>query len=225
MQDMQDGEGLDFEIELKTEGISGGTAKRTWQHPQPPSRIKQWLQQLLPPTCHDCRVLIPANAYAEAGTPFLCPECLRRLPWLVPAFSCQRCGNLTAEPMRQGCPQCFDSNWSLHQTIADLRYEGIVREWVLRCKFGRQDWLGPLLGRLMVLAQQQRPPLPPNVVLIPVPIAPQPHSQARFQSGTAACSSLAQQSSGSETGGASGVVTPYPRHAAANGIALGGAPA
>ena len=172
MQDMQDGEGLDFEIELKTEGISGGTAKRTWQHPQPPSRIKQWLQQLLPPTCHDCRVLIPANAYAEAGTPFLCPECLRNLPWLVPAFSCQRCGNLTAEPMRQGCPQCFDSNWSLHQTIADLRYEGIVREWVLRCKFGRQDWLGPLLGRLMVLAQQQRPPLPPNVVLIPVPLHP-----------------------------------------------------
>ena len=157
---------------MKTGGTSGDEAERAWLHPQPPSRIGQWLQQLLPPACHHCRALIPANAYAEGGAPFLCPECLDRLPWLAPAFSCQRCGHLTAEPKRRSCPQCLGSNWSLHQTIADLRYEGIVREWVLRCKFGRQDWLGPLLGRLMALAQQQRPPLPSNAVLIPVPLHP-----------------------------------------------------
>lgn len=134
--------------------------------------MRKWLQQLLPPACHHCRRLIPAQAYAEAGAPYLCGECLQALPWLTPTYTCQRCGNLTAEPDRRGCPQCLDSSWSLPQTLADLRYEGVVREWVLRCKFGRQDWLAPLLGRLMALAQQQRPPLPPEAVLVPVPLHP-----------------------------------------------------
>ena len=54
------------------------------EHPNPPSALRWWFQQLIPALCHECRRVIRAEHFDDPAAPFLCNTCLEKLPWFEP---------------------------------------------------------------------------------------------------------------------------------------------
>jgi len=46
------------------------------EHPNPPSALRWWFQQLIPALCHECRRVIRAEHFDDPAAPFLCNTCL-----------------------------------------------------------------------------------------------------------------------------------------------------
>ena len=67
------------------------------EHPNPPSALRWWFQQLIPALCHECRRVIRAEHFDDPAAPFLCNTCLKKLPWFEPQGRCPYCG-LEIEP-------------------------------------------------------------------------------------------------------------------------------
>ncbi len=49
-------------------------------HPNPPSALRWWFQQLIPTLCHECLRMIRAEHFDDPAAPFLCNTCLEKLP-------------------------------------------------------------------------------------------------------------------------------------------------
>ncbi len=70
------------------------------EHPNPPSALRWWFQQLIPALCHECRRVIRAEHFDDPAAPFLCNTCLEKLPWFEAQGRCPYCG-LEIEPGRK----------------------------------------------------------------------------------------------------------------------------
>ena len=62
------------------------------KHPNPPSALRWWFQQLIPALCHECRRVIRAEHFDDPAAPFLCNTCLKKLPWFEPQGRGPYCG-------------------------------------------------------------------------------------------------------------------------------------
>ena len=82
---------------------------------------------------------------------YLCLTCLKELPWTDPQYHCQQCGNRSPEPDRLRCSECMEDVWDLYESRSGFEYIGIIRDWILRLKFYGQEYLAPILGRLLAL--------------------------------------------------------------------------
>ena len=49
------------------------------EHPNPPSSLRWWFQQLIPALCHECRRVIRAELFDDPATPFFCNTCLKKM--------------------------------------------------------------------------------------------------------------------------------------------------
>ena len=83
------------------------------EHPNPPSALRWWFQQLIPALCHECRRVIRAEHFDDPAAPFLCNSCLKKLPWFEPQSRCPYCG-LEIEPgSKTPCSHGVSRTWHL----------------------------------------------------------------------------------------------------------------
>ena len=97
-------------------------------------------------------------------------------PWarLVRPF-CERCAEPFARsaPSEFLCANCLDRHWSLERVRAAYRAAGVVREAILRFKYGREYALRPWLGRWMRDGFRKYYAQESWDALVPVPLHPE----------------------------------------------------
>lgn len=131
------------------------------------------LDVLFPP-----RPLCPACQRPRRGGRGLCPECLVRIPKVAPPL-CDRCGR----PLRGDGPAadglgdlCRACRWSPHMfsvARAPGVYDGALREYIHRVKFGADRALGEALGEFLAGYALRARELWPFDAVVPVPLHPQ----------------------------------------------------
>jgi len=143
-------------------------AKRVWQGT---------LDVLLPP-----RPLCPGCQRPNRHGRGLCPGCLSRIPRVAPPF-CVRCGR----PLRGGdelgrgnepeggvdqCRACRQRPYLFSVARAPGVYDGALRDYIHRVKFGADRALGEALGQLLADYAVRTRELWPVDAVVPVPLHP-----------------------------------------------------
>lgn len=128
------------------------------------------LRQLIPPVCWSCQKWLVSKKISPEGYPFLCSHCLWELPWIDPAYSCQHCGNLTSAPNLKNCSFCYQESFSFERLWSGFQYEGKLQTWILQCKFGKNEHLLKMLGRLLALSLSHYSELPQVDAVLPIPL-------------------------------------------------------
>lgn len=119
-------------------------------------RLQRLVRLLLPPRCLLCAE--PGQASLD-----LCPACLAALP--LPGPACTRCA--LPLPAPGTCGACQQRPPPLDSAHACLRYAPPADRLLPRFKFHQDLAAGRLLVQLMA---RQRPPLPADAILVPVPL-------------------------------------------------------
>src|SRR5690606_13270086 len=133
-------------------------------------RAGQALLDLLlpePPPCPACR------RPKEPDEPGICPNCLERMPLLVPPL-CWRCGQPLRGEAAQAelCRLCRQEGRFFAFARAPAVYDGAVKDWIHRFKYGGERELGEALGVLMGRFLERERVLWPLDAVVPVPLHP-----------------------------------------------------
>ena len=140
------------------------------EHPNPPSALRWWFQQLIPVLCHECRRVIRAEYFDDPAAPFLCNTCLEKLPWFEPQGRCPYC-KLEIEPgSKTPCSHGVSRTWHLDRLRSAFVYRGILQDWVLSFKFGSRQSLSFLLGRLFALGMIGQGVEKDFTCMVPIPL-------------------------------------------------------
>ena len=121
---------------------------------------------IYPPQCAFCNIALAE----ETETPF-CEDCRRRL---VPAGlpQCQRCASVVNafEQRERDCASCRKERFHFDRALALARYEGTMREAVLRMKTSSEEPLMMAMGHLLAERfADEIQALGPDVV-VPIPM-------------------------------------------------------
>ena len=112
---------------------------------------------------------------------YFCPGCLEALLSSDGAIRCPRCG-LGADKhvaVIGSCTYCRGRNFQFDRAVAVGRYEGALRELLLRFKFGKERFLGRALAELLQFRLLKENALESVDVILPVPL----HFWRRFSRG------------------------------------------
>jgi competence protein ComFC len=98
---------------------------------------------------------------------FLCPECLGRLPRLIPPF-CPRCGR----PQASGivCPSCWQRPTEIDGIRSPFRFDEVIRKAIHELKYRNLKAISPCLAELLADYLKENPL--PGEALIGVPLHP-----------------------------------------------------
>ena len=140
------------------------------------SQIRRYGSALLdlvyPRRCEGCEASLAFGREAEER--WLCDECIRALPRIVPPF-CKVCGEpydgAITEAFR--CANCEDLKLRFDFAVAAYRGDDLVRELIHRFKYNKQQHLSGLLGALLArtLEDARLSPIQGSIAaLIPVPL-------------------------------------------------------
>ena len=140
------------------------------EHPNPPSGLRWWLQQMIPSVCHGCRKILGVKAFDDPAFPFLCTECLKQLPWFDPEGRCSRCGMEQETGMQKACGHGVSRQWHLDQLRCGFVYGGMLQDWILAFKFGGRQSLSFLLGRLFALSLMGQKTENDYDCMVPIPL-------------------------------------------------------
>lgn len=129
------------------------------------SHLKHWgskgLNLLLPARCLSC------GDYASQ-TNQLCGECWKSLEFITTPF-CQRCGHpFVVDQSHLICAECLHQPPSFVNGRAAFRYEGLIRDLILKLKHGDATYLAKPLG--LWLARSGQELLAKSDIIIPVPL-------------------------------------------------------
>ncbi len=136
------------------------------------------LRQLFPPLCWCCRNWLTNGRRSAEAYPFLCPDCLEKLPWMLPENFCVDCGNPVLQTATL-CPDCVGKKFHFDRFWSGFRYEHIIQEWVLQFKFGKKEHMALFLGRLLSLSLKKYSYFPEVNAIIPIPL----HHKRLYQRG------------------------------------------
>lgn len=103
----------------------------------------------------------------------MCPNCLERMPLLVPPL-CRRCGQPLRGEAAQAelCRLCRQEGRFFAFARAPAVYDGAVKDWIHRFKYGGERELGEALGVLMGRFLERERVLWPLDAVVPVPLHP-----------------------------------------------------
>jgi competence protein ComFC len=143
---------------------------------------------LCPPECAQC------GADLETGG-YLCAECMAQaLP--VEAPFCDTC----SEPFEGSvigpftCCRCQTRRFAFDCAVSRCRFRGVVRDLILRFKYGRQRYLRrPLACWLAETLEDERIRQFPANALVPVPLHPRRQRERGFNQSRELCDLLARQ--------------------------------
>lgn len=123
------------------------------------------LDLVYPASCAGCGAEIEA-----ADERPICPACVGRLP-LLRGPACTRCAApVPGQVPRERCHVCRGTRLWFDETVALGRYDGLMRDWLLRMKRTNGDALALAVGELVWRHRGERlAALRPDVV-VPVPM-------------------------------------------------------
>jgi len=98
---------------------------------------------------------------------FLCLECLRKLPRLVPPF-CPRCGRPQASSIV--CPSCWQRPTEIDGIRSLFRFDEVVRKSIHELKYRNLKAISPCLAELLADYLKENPL--PGEALVSVPLHP-----------------------------------------------------
>jgi len=101
------------------------------------------------------------------GGDFLCLECLRKLPRLVPPF-CPRCGRPQASSIV--CPSCWQRPTEIDGIRSLFRFDEVVRKSIHELKYRNLKAISPCLAELLADYLKENPL--PGEALVSVPLHP-----------------------------------------------------
>ncbi|MDH4292161.1 MAG: double zinc ribbon domain-containing protein, partial [Dehalococcoidia bacterium] len=101
------------------------------------------------------------------GGGFLCPECLGRLPRLMPPF-CPHCGR----PQASGivCPSCWQRPTEIDGIRSPFRFDEVIRKAIHELKYRNLKAISPCLAELLADYLKENPL--PGEALVGVPLHP-----------------------------------------------------
>jgi ComF family protein len=142
------------------------------------------LELLYPAACVGCGIEVDA----ADETPF-CAECLGRLP-LFQGATCVRCGGpVPGQVPRNRCYTCGGTKLRFDETVSLGRYDGLLRDWLLRMKHGRGESLTLSIAKLIWRRHSERLAAMRPDVVAPVPM----HWRRRLVRGTNSPAILAER--------------------------------
>jgi ComF family protein len=128
---------------------------------------------------------------SERESPF-CPECVGQLK-LLDGPTCVRCGaDVPGKIARERCHLCRGTRLWFDEAVALGRYDGTLRDWLLRMKDGRHESLALPLAELFWLRRRERLEAMRPDVVVPVPM----HWRRRLARGTNSPVLLAERLAG-----------------------------
>ncbi|MDO9534259.1 MAG: ComF family protein [Bacillota bacterium] len=143
------------------------------------SLFKSLLNFLYPPRCPFCDRVLASDGLGDGvamwkdGNPMelpICDRCVQELPWLK--RSCIYCGHsLQGEEIK--CLRCSGSSFSFEECCVLGRYEGKIRETLLRFKYRGQKSLAEPLGKLLYSKLALLSWASSIDFLVPVPLYPE----------------------------------------------------
>jgi ComF family protein len=98
---------------------------------------------------------------------FLCPECVRKLPRVVPPF-CPRCGRPQASGVK--CPSCWQRPTEIDGIRSPFRFDEVVRKSIHDLKYRNLKAISPCLAGLLADYLEENPL--PGEALVSVPLHP-----------------------------------------------------
>ena len=140
------------------------------EHPNLPSALRWWFQQLIPALCHECRRVIRAELFDDPAAPFLCNTCLEKLLWFEAQGRCPYCGLEIELGSKTPCSHGVSRTWHLDRLCSAFVYRGILQDWVLSFKFGSRQSLSFLLGRLFALGMIGQGVAKDISCMVPIPL-------------------------------------------------------
>ena len=101
------------------------------------------------------------------GGGFLCPECLGKLPRLLPPL-CPHCGR----PQASGivCPSCWQRQTEIDGIRSLFRFDEVIRKAIHQLKYRNLKAISPCLAELLADYLKANPP--PGEALVGVPLHP-----------------------------------------------------
>ena len=101
------------------------------------------------------------------GGGFLCPECLGKLPRLLPPL-CPHCGR----PQASGivCPSCWQRQTEIDGIRSLFRFDEVIRKAIHELKYRNLKAISPCLAELLADYLKANPP--PGEALVGVPLHP-----------------------------------------------------
>lgn len=130
-------------------------------------RPGQFLDILFPRFCLACGVALVDRAFQ-----WLCPACLARIS-PQGAHPCPVCaGKLGPGSLPSACPDCRRLRPGFSGAVAVGRYRGVLRDLIVRWKYGRQRNLGWPLGELLSDTLVLWSRYPDVELVVPVPMCP-----------------------------------------------------
>ncbi len=122
---------------------------------------------IYPKTCLACKKQLKGTANTDN---LVCLECWAKIKKNTPPF-CYRCGRHLEKPVRNICPECTRKQLHFDRAFSPCAYEGIIKELIHAFKYQGKDYLGPVLGGLMVeFIKDYNVPVQLLDVIIPVPL-------------------------------------------------------
>lgn len=126
------------------------------------------LDVLFPRYCLACGVSLGDDRAFR----WLCPSCLAGIVPLG-AHPCPVCaGNLGPGSLPSACPDCRRLRPGFTGTLAVGRYQGLLRDLIVKWKYGRQRSIGWPLGELLTDALVLWPRYREAELIVPVPLRP-----------------------------------------------------
>jgi competence protein ComFC len=152
-------------LSLINQTIQEKKAKFSWH-----VLISGFVDILYPKICLVCRNKLKAVAISE----LVCPGCWAKIKKNHPAF-CRRCGrNLEKKSFAlHVCLGCIKRTLHFDRAFSPCVYEGTIKELIHQFKYGKKDYLGPLLSSLMIeFIEDYDLPIDLLDLIIPVPLYP-----------------------------------------------------
>lgn len=104
---------------------------------------------------------------------YLCSECRKQIKYINSTNICLKCGEYLGPyiGVKESCRSCQTARLRFNRAIGSTRYDGPVRELILRFKYGRQSLLArPLAELLKNRLKQETEVLDKIDLVMPVPL-------------------------------------------------------
>ena len=95
----------------------------------------------MPKVCRNCRVILKADIFRNPTSPFLCSNCLKKLPRFNPEGRCSRCGRERNLRITGICGHGFPGDWKIEFLHCGFEYEGLLPDWLITFKHSRRQSL------------------------------------------------------------------------------------
>lgn len=123
---------------------------------------------IYPKTCLACKTKLNLTSVDN----LICANCWSAVKLNLPPF-CHSCGRQLKKPnlAKNICQDCLKKKLYFDRAFSPCRYEGVAKELIHQFKYKGKDYLGPVLGRILIeFIKEYNLPIGYLDFIIPIPL-------------------------------------------------------